>query len=133
VLRLHLAVDSRGHRPQGPDALPEGVDAAVVLPLEGLRVGLLEEEEFSGREREREFLRKFRGRGSEVEGEKSNAIASSSFQRRFSSLSLYLSIYLSLSFSLFSNETDLLLRARGSAEERRSTATVHSKEGGEWG
>jgi len=47
------------------------------------------------------------------------------------SLSIYLS--LSLSFSLFSNETDLLLRARGSAEERRSTATVHSKEGGEWG
>ena len=47
--------------------------------------------------REREFLRKFRGRGSEVEGEKSNAIASSSFQRRFSSLSL--SIYLSISLS----------------------------------
>jgi hypothetical protein len=132
VLRLHLAVDSRGHRPQGPDALPEGVDAAVVLPLEGLRVGLLEEEEFSGREREREFLRKFRGRGSEVEGEKSKCNRVVVLSMPFL-LSLSLSIYLSISFSLFSNETDLLLRARGSAEERRSTATVHSKEGGEWG
>ena len=60
VLRLHLAVDSRGHRPQGPDALPQGVDAAVVLPLEGLRVGLLEEEAGFFRERERERKREKR-------------------------------------------------------------------------
>ena len=40
VLRLHLAVDARGHSPQGPDALPQGVDASVVFPLEGLGVDL---------------------------------------------------------------------------------------------
>lgn len=41
VLRLHLAVDARSHRPQGPDALAQGVDAAVVVALEGLWVDLL--------------------------------------------------------------------------------------------
>ena len=40
VLRLHLAVDARGHRPEGPDALAQGVDAPVVFPLEGLWVDL---------------------------------------------------------------------------------------------
>lgn len=41
VLRFDLAVDASGHRPQGPDALAQGVDAPVVVALEGLGVDLL--------------------------------------------------------------------------------------------